>query len=131
MNTFAISLSAAARIIATIGRYAVEAAMHEVDLPDHSLHRFHFVRDPGEPAPRSMFMRAITLPDGCTYVVDLRHLESMLRAKLPPALERDRPGFTKFALRQRYLTAADLHRTVIKFHRASSFADQQQQARAA
>ena len=125
MNTTASSYhSADARIIGTLGRYAIEAALHEVDLPDHSLHAFHYVRDPGEPTPRSTFLRAITLPDDHTYIVDLRHLAPALRLEFPGALERDRPGLVKYTLRPLYPTAAALRRVVLDRWRACGHSDQ-------
>lgn len=118
-------------LIGTIGRYAVEAALHEVELADHSRHAFHHVRDPGEPAPRSMFLRALRLPDDCTYIVDLRHLAPGLRLEFPGHFERDRPGLVTYSLRGRYPSAGALQRAVIGAWKAFGRTDPRLDARAA
>lgn len=121
-----------ARILGTIGRCAVEAAMHEVDLRDHSLHVFRFVRDPSV-KQRSAFLRALTLPHGCTYIVDVRRLAPCLAQEIPTMLDRDRPGLIKQTLRPIFKTAAELQRKVMDpdIWQACGWLDQQLDGQAA
>lgn len=119
------------RILGTLGRYAIEAAKHEVDLRDGSLHAFHHVRDAADPSPRSRHLRALRLPDDHWYIVDLRDLAPPLGAELGPCPERDRPGLVKFTLRPLYPRGTDLRAKVRAAWKACGAADQQLQARAA
>ena len=97
------------RIIGTLGRrFAVEAAMHEVDLRDGSIHALHFVRDASDPWERSRYLRALTFQHGETAIFDLRNLAKTLGVDLPGYTERDRAGLIKYTLRPLYGTRAEL-----------------------
>ena len=104
-------LLADARILGTLGRYGIEAGMHEVDLKDGSLHRLHFVR---EGSARSPYLRALQAEGGTFYVFDLRDIAPALGGDISGYLERDVPGLVKYTLRPRFATGPEL-RTAIHF----------------
>jgi hypothetical protein len=108
MNT----ILADARILGTIGGFAVESAMHEVDLCDGSIQVLRFVRDPRDPAPRSRFLRALRMHNGMHAVFDLRRLSRTLAGDMTTFTERDRPGLIKFTLRPLYGTEEQFHLAV-------------------
>ncbi len=102
------------RALGTVGpaaRYTVEQNMHEVQLKDGSLHRFHFVRAAGT---RDQWLRAVRLSDAATFaVIDLRKLSHALAAELPGYVERDVPGLVKYTLRPLFPDAAHLLANVV------------------
>ena len=104
-------LFADARILGMLGRYGIEAGMHEVDLKDGSLHRLHFVRKAGA---RSQFLRALQAEGGTFYVFDLRDIALGLCDDIPGYVERDVPRLVKYTLRLRFATGPEL-RTAIQF----------------
>lgn len=120
-----------ARILGTIGRYAIEAAKHEIDLRDGSLHAFHRVRDGADPALRSQHLRALLLPDDHWYVVDLRDLAPTLGAGLGACPEGEQPRLVKATLRPLYRRGADLRAAVLGAWRAYGPIDRHLHARAA
>lgn len=99
-----------ARIVGALGPYLVEAAHHELDLRDHSLHRLHHVRHRGL---RSKCLRALQLEDKRTYsVFDITALATPLREDLCGTADRDVPGLVKFTLRGIYPTGHAMRRVV-------------------
>lgn len=105
-----ITSLADARIIGALGPYTVEAAHHELDLRDGSLHRLHHVRRAGL---RSQTLRALQLDDKRTYsVFDLTALAPELRAHLPETFTRDVPGLVKYTLRGRYPQGLAMRRAI-------------------
>lgn len=84
-------------LVGMLARFGVERGMHELMLPDGTLHRLHFVREHGL---RDRYLRALRLADEKSFTVfDLRHLSRSLGSEIPGYLERDVPGLVKYTLR--------------------------------
>jgi len=90
----------------SLGRFHIDAGVHDVLLRDGSAHRLHEVRTHGGVDDR--FLRALELPHGAVRVFDLRRIAPSLAADLPHAWERDRPYLVAYTLRQCFPSGAAL-----------------------
>lgn len=92
--------------VAGDGHLVIERGLHELELKDRSVHRFHYVSARGH---RAEWLRAMRLSDSAQYgVFDLRHIEPALSTELRGNLERDIPGVIMFVARRAFSTGPDL-----------------------
>lgn len=97
------------------GRYVIQRGLHEFDLKDGSVHRFHFV---GIDGVRDRWLRAIKPDenDAAWVVFDLRKISPAIAVELPGYTERDVPGAIKYLLRMVWPNGRGLRRCIADQH---------------